>query len=39
MSKQCLSIDQMRHLHELGLDTSNASIHYWIIRNGQLPLS
>lgn len=35
MSKQCLSIDQMRHLHELGLDTSKASIHYWIIKNGE----
>lgn len=25
MSKQCLSIEQMKHLNEIGLDTSNAS--------------
>lgn len=35
MSKQCLSIAQMKHLHELGLDTSKASMHYWVIRNGE----
>ena len=28
MSKQCLSIEKMKHLHELGLDTSKASA-YW----------
>lgn len=28
MSKQCLSIEQMLHLQELGLDTSKASA-YW----------
>lgn len=27
-SKQVLSIEQMKHLQELGLDTSDASI-YW----------
>lgn len=26
--KQTLSIEQMKHLKELGLDTSNASMHY-----------
>lgn len=35
MSKQCLDIEQMKHLHELGLDTSKASMHYWIITNGE----
>lgn len=35
MSKQCLDIEQMQHLHELDLDTSKASMHYWIIRNGE----
>ena len=29
MSKQCLDVQQMQHLQELGLDTSNASI-CWI---------
>lgn len=29
MLKQCLSIEEMKHLHELGLDTSNASM-CWI---------
>ena len=33
MSKQTLSIEQMQHLQELGLDTSNASM-YWISYNG-----
>lgn len=28
MMKQTLSIEQMKHLKELGLDTSNASMHY-----------
>lgn len=32
-SKQILSIKQMQHLKELGLDTSNASM-YWISYNG-----
>lgn len=32
-SKQALSIEQMQHLQELGLDTSNASM-YWISYNG-----
>lgn len=27
-SKQVLSIEQMKHLQELGLDTSDASMHY-----------
>ena len=27
-SKQVLSIDQMKHLRELGLDTSDASMHW-----------
>lgn len=35
MSKQCLDIEQIKHLHELGLDTSKASMHYWIITNGE----
>lgn len=30
MSKQCLDIEQMQHLKELGLDTSNASALYYI---------
>ena len=29
MAKQTLSIDQMQHLQELGLDTSNASAEYY----------
>ena len=33
MSKQCLDVQQMQHLQELGLDTSNASM-YWISYNG-----
>ena len=28
MSKQCLSIEQMQHLKELGVDTSKANV-YW----------
>ena len=32
-SKQVLSIEQMQHLQELGLDTSNASM-YWLSYNG-----
>lgn len=28
MSKQCLNIEQMQHLKELGVDDSNASV-YW----------
>ena len=28
MSKQVLDVQQMRHLHEMGLDTSNASMLY-----------
>ena len=35
MSKQVLDVQQMQHLQELGLDTSKASMHYWIIRNGE----
>lgn len=34
MSKQLLSIDQMKHLRELGLDTSNASMQYIENNNG-----
>ena len=30
MSKQCLDIEQMKHLQELGLDTSNAYMS-WIV--------
>ena len=33
MSKQVLSIEQMQHLQELGLDTSNASMR-WLTYNG-----
>lgn len=33
MSKQCLDVQQMQHLQELGLDTSNASM-YWLSYNG-----
>ena len=33
MSKQILGVQQMQHLRELGLDTSNASM-YWISYNG-----
>ena len=33
MSKQCLDVQQMHHLKELGLDTANASM-YWISYNG-----
>ena len=32
-SKQILDVHQMQHLQELGLDTSNASMH-WISYNG-----
>ena len=32
-SKQCLDIEQMQHLQELGLDTSNASMR-WLNYNG-----
>lgn len=28
MAKQTLSIEQMQHLHNIGLDTSNASMQY-----------
>ena len=35
MSKQCLDVRQMRHLQELGLDTSNASMH-WINYKGMI---
>lgn len=34
MSKQVLDIDQAKHLHELGLDTSNASMLYIVNNNG-----
>lgn len=30
-SKQVLSIDQMKHLRELGLDTSDASMHWQLL--------
>ena len=33
MSKQCLDVQQMQHLQELGLDTSNASM-YWMNYKG-----
>lgn len=35
MSKQLLTIEQMKHLKELGVDVSKASMHYWIITNGE----
>lgn len=34
MSKQVLSIEQMKHLYELGLDTSKASMQYIENNNG-----
>lgn len=34
MSKQCLGIEQMQHLHELGLNTSKASMQYIENNNG-----
>lgn len=34
-SKKVLSIDQMKHLQELGLDTSDASM-CWCIENGYI---
>lgn len=33
MSRQCLSIEQMQHLKELGVDTSKASCSYDIHKN------
>lgn len=36
MSKQILSIEQMKHLHELGLDTSKASMQYIENNNGKI---
>lgn len=36
MSKQCLDIEQMQHLHELGLDTSKASMQYIENNNGKI---
>ena len=38
MSKQCLDIQQMKHLKELGLDTSKASM-CWCTFNGDTTLS
>ena len=38
MSKQCLDIHQMKHLKELGLDTSKASM-CWCTFNGDTTLS
>lgn len=35
MFRQCLSIEKMQHLQELGLDTSEASMHYWVVRDGE----
>lgn len=35
MSKQVLGIDQVKHLQELGLDASKASMHYWVVRDGK----
>ena len=36
MKKQVLSIEQMKHLHELGLDTSQASMEYIEDNNGKI---
>ena len=33
MSKLILDIEQMKHLQEQGVDTSNASMWYWEIKN------
>jgi hypothetical protein len=33
-SKQVLSIDQMKHLRELGLDTSDASMYWARVSHG-----
>lgn len=35
MSKQCLDVQQMQHLQELGLDTSNASMCWIKTSNGR----
>ena len=35
MSKQCLDVQQMQHLQELGLDTSNASMCWIKTPNGR----
>ena len=35
MSKQCLDVQQMQHLQELGLDTSNASMGWINTPNGR----
>ena len=35
MSKQCLDVQQMQHLQELGLDTSNASLCWIKTPNGR----
>lgn len=39
MSKQVLSIEQMQHLKELGVDTSKGTMYYWEITNGEYDLS
>lgn len=36
MSKQVLDIEQMKYLHELGLDTSKASMQYIENNNGKI---
>lgn len=36
MKKQVLSLEQMKHLHELGLDTSQASMEYIEDNNGRI---
>lgn len=36
MAKQYLDIEQMKHLHELGLDTSKASMQYIENNNGKI---
>ena len=35
MKNKVLSIDQMMYLQRLGLDISKASMHYWVITNGE----
>lgn len=36
MSKQVLDLEQMKHLHELGLDTNKASMQYIENNNGKI---
>lgn len=38
MENQVLSIEQMKHLHKLGVDTSKASMYYAPLPNGTMEL-